>query len=408
MSSTDKHFEAFADHTLLKHAILHAYLQRWAFKILQWGGAGETVYFVDGFAGAGCDDEGHPGSPVIACTIAQQVRAHFRSKSPARDARLRVLAVESEPDTLLHLEAQLAPFNRVDPGCVRTLLGSVSDHINDIVTETGQRPTLYFLDPFGISGLDAATYPTMLVAQHNEIFALFDDIGAARLRGVVHAGAAVERQLQALRELPTMFPELDQQVANGLAAEADKKRQVAEQYGPAARSRISSALGNQSWEKELRDLSPDAARVELIVRFVRRLISSGAAYVQVLPMHSESGGHKYCLVHASKSLSGYTAMKEAVSESLNKDDLSPTMRRRMRDDLTIPESEILTFLQDRFGGQVVRWSSTDRNSITVKRALLAETALFPFQASVIKSELRARGWLQRVNKIEMCGIPKAT
>jgi three-Cys-motif partner protein len=408
MASTDKHFEAFADHTLLKHAILHAYLQRWAFKILQWAGAGDTVYFVDGFAGAGSDNAGNPGSPMIACRIAQQVRAHFRSKSPASECRLRVIAVESAPGTLLRLETQLTPFNRVDPGCVRTMLGSVSDQINDIVAETGPRPTLFFLDPFGISGLVASTYPTMLSGQHNEVFALFDDIGAARLRGVVHAGAGIEQQLQALKELPSMFPELDRQVANDLAAEADKKRRVEEQYGPAARRSISLALGDSNWEEELRDLSPDAARVELIVRFVRRLIASGAAYVQVLPMHSESGGHKYCLVHASKSLSGYMAMKEAVSESLNKNDLSPTMRHRIRVDLSIPFPEILAYLQGRFGGQSIRWSATDRNNSTVRRALLSETALFPFQASEIKSELRARGWLLRNNRIEMCQIPSPT
>jgi three-Cys-motif partner protein len=405
MVSSGKHFEAFADHTLLKHAILYAYLQRWAFKILQWGGAGDTAFFVDGFAGAGRDRAGNAGSPVIACRISQQVRARFRETRPGRDVKLKVIAVESAPATLALLKEQLAPFERIDPHCVRTFFGDVSGHMQSIVSETGPLPTLFFLDPFGIGGLDARTYPQMLAGAHNEILALFHDIGAVRLRGVVHSGAALEQQLLALKESPSLFPEIDAQVAKGIVEQVAKKRRAAEPYAPAARSSISRALGDTTWEEELRNVPADEARIELIFRFVRRLVASGAAFVHVLPMRGESGGHKYCLIHASKALKGFAAMKDAVSESLNKEDLSAKMRSLMRDDLRVSEGEIVGYLQRNLGGRTLKWTSNDRQEITVRRALLEGTAVFSFQAAEIRNALRQRGWLRRVDRIDVCAIP---
>jgi hypothetical protein len=247
----------------------------------------------------------------------------------------------------------------------------------------------------------------MLSGGHNEIFALFHDIGAARLRGVVHAGASVEQQLRAIKEWPSLFPELDAEVAHELEAEADRKRKIVDQLGPSARDAITGALGESAWEVELRDLPPDDARSELIIRFVRKLIASGARYVQVLPMRGEGGGHKYCLVHASKSLRGYTTMKEAVSESLKKDDLSLSMRVRMRDDLRISVSEVLQFLQQRYGGQTIRWSGKKgADAGAIKRVLLEGTSLFHFQCAEIKDELRRRGWLQKLNRVEQVTVPQ--
>jgi three-Cys-motif partner protein len=145
MTSRAKHFTAFGDHTLLKHAILQAYLQAWGFKLLGWGTAGDAVFFVDGFAGAGQDKNRNPGSPIIACRIAQQVRAHFAKLG--RVVRMGVIAVESSRRNHEILSALLAPFDRVESGSVRVLLGSVSDHMDEIARETGVSPTLVFLRP---------------------------------------------------------------------------------------------------------------------------------------------------------------------------------------------------------------------------------------------------------------------
>lgn len=54
-------------HTLVKHAILKAYLDAW-FPIL--GGTYLKLVYVDGFAGPGLYEEGQIGSPVIAIETA--------------------------------------------------------------------------------------------------------------------------------------------------------------------------------------------------------------------------------------------------------------------------------------------------------------------------------------------------
>jgi three-Cys-motif partner protein len=403
VSASDKHFEAFADHTLLKHAILSAYLQRWAFKILQWGRAVSSVYFVDGFAGSGRDRQGNPGSPVIACRIAQQVRAHFAKKNT--QGRLGVFAVEADPAKYDLLLDVIAPFEAVDPGCIHALSGSAAAWMDDITRVTGMQPTLFFLDPFGLKGLDAATYPSMLAGPQNEVLALFHDVGAARLRGVVHAGARLEQELSALAETPTFFPEMDEQMAESLRAKEARRLSIVRKMTPAAKEAVSRALGDATWEIDLRDLPPDRARSELIFRFVKKLAEAGARHFHVLPMRGETGGHKYCLVHATKSPAGYIAMKEAVSESLNRSELSEIMRERMRVDLGVPLSEVDTFLQDRFGGTTLRWTSQKGQGSSVRSLLLVETSVFPFQCQEIREHLRSNGWLRRVGRRDECEIP---
>lgn len=359
------------------------------------------MFFVDGFAGAGQDKLGNPGSPVIAATIAKQVRIHFRSTGGA----LRVIAVEAKSSNYNRLVPMLERFNELDPDCTRTLLGSVSDQIGPITREVGDAPALFFLDPFGLKGLEAGSYPLMLKGGHNEILALFSDVGAIRLRGLAHATADFAPQLESLRLSPSLFPEFDEQATQELERRVRRHKQWIDQLQPAARAAISNALGESNWISELRESSSEVARTELIRRFVQRLLDSGAKNVLVIPMRGATGIHKYCLVHASKSVKAYTTMKEAVSQSLNKTDLTDEMRERIRQDLSIPMSQVWQILLSRFGGQTVRWSDAIGGS--VRGLLLEETLVFNFQCAEIKQELRQRGVLTRMNKLEMCVFPRS-
>jgi hypothetical protein len=63
MTKNKGHFEAFAPHTLLKHAVYDCYVERWSRILLRWH---DTIRIVDACAGEGADDEGNPGSPLIA------------------------------------------------------------------------------------------------------------------------------------------------------------------------------------------------------------------------------------------------------------------------------------------------------------------------------------------------------
>jgi three-Cys-motif partner protein len=184
MTHSDDHFDAFEDHTLLKHAYLEAYLPAWAFKLLHSQGEGGRVHFIDSFAGAGKDNEGNPGSPTIACRIAQQVRAK-READGVADARMVVWAIEKKTSYFKALTTQLERFRALENDFVTALHGTAAAHIAAIAPTLGDTPALYFLDPFGVDGLDASLYPAMLAGPRNEIFALFNNAGAARLRGVL-------------------------------------------------------------------------------------------------------------------------------------------------------------------------------------------------------------------------------
>lgn len=407
MTKSARHFEAFADHTLLKHAILRAYLQSWAFKLLLRPGAGDVIYFVDGFSGPGIDGKGNPGSPVIASQIAVQVRRYLKTKT-GRQVQLRVIAIEADPRKFRQLESQLDPFRADNPTSAVALHGTLSEHADHVVREIAGQPALFFLDPFGVKGLDASKYPAMLSGNHNEIFVLFDDVGAARLRGVVHAADPVERRRRALEASPSLFAELDAQRASELERAAQEKSQVVRRFGENARRPLSEALGDSSWEVELRGASSDHARGGLIFRFITALLDAGGRHPTVVYMRSETGGHKYCLVHISKSLSGYTAMKEAVSSGLSREDLSVDMRLRMREDLRVPMAEVVARVQERFGGRAVRWSAEKGQEIeTVKRFLLEETDVFDFQCPEIKAGMKDRGWLRTINRLQHLVVPGA-
>jgi three-Cys-motif partner protein len=410
MTRSHGHFEEFEDHTLLKHAVLRAYLFMWAFKLLQRPGAADRVIFVDSFAGPGKDNAGHPGSPTIACQVAQQVRGALAARPRLMSARMVVVAVEPKRAYYHALVEQLKPFLEQEGDYVHTMLGTASDHVDAIAERATDRPTLYFLDPFGVEGLDAAKYPKMLAGPQNEIFALFSDMGAARLRGVVHASDEdLESQLANLHWNPSLFPEMDVVDERGIYAEEGRRQEARDRTEPAARGAITRALGDDSWVTELAELDSDAVREELLKRFVAKLIDSGALYVQVIPMRDSAGYRKYCLVHASKSRKAWTTMKTAVSEGLNRPDLSEVMRDRIRQDLRQPIDLVIGWLTKRFGGQEVHWTSKKgADEGTVKRSLLDETVVFDFQCSEIKDELRAHGWLARRRAGEFCTLPSVS
>lgn len=406
MTKSRNHFDGeFGDHTLLKHAVLRAYLRMWAFKLLQRPGAGSRVFFVDGFAGPGKDAAGNPGSPTIACQIAQEVRGALAARRPG--ARVVIVAVEKEPRHYAMLLKQLGPFRELENDHVYAFEGIIGQHMDDVSALTVDHPTLYFLDPFGPSGLDAATYPKMLSGQHNEIFALFDDIGAARLRGVVHASDEdLKSELARIASNPSLFLEIDEEDQRAIFSEAERREAARSLTEPAAREAITGALGDDSWIKDLERMEPAEARTELLNRFVRKLRVSGAQFVQVIQIRDEAGKRKYSLVHASKSQKAWTTMKTAVSEGLNRDDLSPTMRERIRRDLAPPVDAVVAWLHDRFASQELRWTGKKgEDAGSVRRVLLNETIVFDFQCGEIKNALTARGRLTRKHRTELCSFP---
>ncbi len=219
------HFEEFQGHTLLKHLILDKYLKTWANKLLQWGAAGSRIWFVDAFAGEGADKKGNPGSPLIAAKMARDVVQTLRRSGKPSDADIRIIAIEKNTSRFGILKSVMEPYAAGADAIARLHHGTLAEIIDDLMTEVGQEPALFFLDPFGVEGLLSELLPPALLGPHNEIFALFSDIGAVRLHAVI---ATSERDAD--REVMEVLAQRNLFVEEETRTEEEKKGRSREEH----------------------------------------------------------------------------------------------------------------------------------------------------------------------------------
>jgi three-Cys-motif partner protein len=400
----DQHFDAFQPHTLLKHRILDTYIVAWAMKILMWGRAGDRLAIVDGFAGAGQDDEGHPGSPIIVARRAAEAAAATRARKPSVNPRIQLFAIEENARNFRQLQQTLEPFRRNTPDLVHVLRGQLSDHIDGIVATLGDCPTFYFLDPYGIKGLEASTYPKMLAGPHNEVFALFADIGAVRLHGLVTAERAdASGTIASILANPSLFPEEDARLISEAETAAFVTNEALDASIPASREHIARALGMDAWVDELGSVQPERRPDKFIELFRSALLRAGAHFVLSIPMRNDKGQRVYTLVHASKSRAAFITMKEAVSSGVRNGPLSEWVRNQMAEDLSVDLDALVQRLRRELAGLEIPWAD---ESLGLKALLLGHTPLFHFQVDELKRTLWEAGLLSRVNRKEVCRFPQ--
>lgn len=143
---TERFFERPREWSRRKFEIFEGYLPQYA-NIL--GKRRGTVYLVDAFAGAGrypAGDDWIPGSPLRAAQIAADLAAK-------RSYDLRCINVERDKRAFVDLSANTASYAQF----VSNRQGPFTDHIDSILAEIGQAPALFFLDPFGVGGLEWET-----------------------------------------------------------------------------------------------------------------------------------------------------------------------------------------------------------------------------------------------------------
>jgi three-Cys-motif partner protein len=400
----EAHFEKFQPHTRLKHAILDTYIIAWAMKLLMRRGAGSRVVIVDAFAGSGRDRTGYDGSPVIAVKRARQAMERVRSLRPQLgDPQIPVFAIEKHASRFRALQETLEPYARETPNLVHVLRGELSDHIDSILRLSGDDPTFYFLDPFGIKGLDATTYPKALAGQRNEIFALFANIGAVRLHGLVTSERAdASSAVAAIQDAPSLFPEDDAAAIVSAAESAARVNEALDASVPASREHLTRALGGEAWVTALEQASPPDRADTFLRLFQEALSRAGAKYVLTVPMRNQFGQPVYALVHASKSAAGFVTMKEAVSSGLRQPDLSEDARNAIKNDLAVDIPSLVETLGRVLAGERRSWAE-DRTG--VRDLILRNTPLFQFQANELKAALRTAGMLQRLGRKEVCVFP---
>lgn len=401
MTQNADFFQVFDDHTRLKHDILDVYLYAWAMKLLQ--GRSEHVLFIDAFAGAGRDEAGNPGSPLIAARVSAAVNAALGLSGQPRRG-MRVLAIEKHRRRFETLQCTLASFACVDPTLAIARHGELAKFADGALAQMGGHPVLTFLDPFGIQGLDATVYPSLLSGERNEVFALFADQGAVRLHGLITAGDDLDEQLEALRCRPSLFPEVDAELEGQIRARAEQRNRALELSQPAAREYLTRALGDASWADAVGRLPIEDRANKFMQLFIQRLLASGARYVIAIPMRNREKRRVYSLIHASKSRAGFRAMKEAVHTGLNRDTITADVRELIRQDLHVSTANLVHKLKRMLPGLSVPWT-VDKGSreFCVRNYVLEQTAMFPFQLDELKCALADDGIIPRSKTGKLSG-----
>ena len=389
MARSKTHFEEFEPHTLLKHAVLKAYLQTWMRKMLLRPGAGAEICFVDACAGKGCDEHGRPGSPVLAAVEAKKTEAQLRDQY-GRESRVHVLAIEKKASHFLELRKNLEPF----PETATALRGTLADHIDDHFARFGETPTLFFIDPFGLEPLDAEVIRRAINGgPRNEVFLLFADQAALRHFGAATALApdleeAVSARIPQQQSLFGDDAEVEKRIRDDLETKHHAKVAGQELTRPAAMRILNSAFAGEDWLEQIGACEPSRRRERFLAMYTALLRRMGAQYVLPLPMRSEADKLVYHLIHATKSAHGYTAMKDVISAELKRaalsEDVVETMRFAIRSDLDAVEAAV----RRQFAGRRVPLTSKESRQPTLRKFVLEETDAFHFEFDELKQRLK--------------------
>jgi len=154
-----------------KHTILLEYLKAMTAILRAWN----EICFVDGFAGPGryIEDE-IDGSPLLAAQFAETLASSDAGYS------LKCINVESDAEVFHNLQNSTSELSNH----VLNLHGEFGEFVPEILHIVGNRPTLFFLDPIGIKGLEwHSLLPIFRRESTTEVLVRFDAQTASRLTG---------------------------------------------------------------------------------------------------------------------------------------------------------------------------------------------------------------------------------
>lgn len=417
--SRNTHFERFESHTQLKHFLLNAYLKKWANILVH---RYPRVWFIDAFAGCGRDAAGAPGSPVIAAEVAREIateRLGTPDGVPLRpDHGMRVIAVEANPTRATALAANMRKYAIEEPRVAQVHRGVLQDFIDVLRPRIRRDPVLYFLDPFGVDGLDAAVLSQLFDGPRREVLLLFSETGAVRLAGHAMAQAPSREQLLAERDFTQSLFGSDDDAAIEQADLAAIDQRLGG-YGRKEDSfaKLTRAFGSEEWKTVFLNTPPALRRDRLLDVYCEVLRNAGAKYVLRFQVTTNAGEHKYTMLHASMHPAAFAAMKEAMHSArrtvprlaeqpvlFSLDDSGATETDSLRAGAPTVEtvaSDAVRQLRDaveqiarHFAGQAeVRWTDERAGRVGVKQYALHETPLLIHQFDDLKSELARRRYV---------------
>jgi three-Cys-motif partner protein len=278
MSVTDDPLEFFdevKEASRQKLELLRKYLTPLSYKLLSgW----PRMWVVDGFAGAGvyrpnADGVEQPGSPRIAATWARDIalkRGH---------AKLRCINVEADRAVFEQLRHNLAPWKDI----VEFHHGEFGDHLDAMLERIGRDPAFFFLDPFGVNGIELELLERISArpSQTTELLIHFSDRSFKRMAGHLDDNA--------------------------------KRTEVGRAVADAKVARLDSVMGSKLWQRIWLDKSRDTdARLDAIQQlYCSQLKASGFKHAHLIPMRdSHDKRARYTLVFATNHLDGVDLMSD--------------------------------------------------------------------------------------------------
>lgn len=137
-------------------------------------GSIKQIYYVDGFAGRGTYRDGAIGSPIRMAELAQQFEREGKSYS------FRCINIEEDEEYFANLQEQTAKYGSI----VQNIHGRFADNLDSILQIIGTQPAIFFLDPFGIKGIDWSAVRKIINREaQTDLWIRFDYIDIRHLDG---------------------------------------------------------------------------------------------------------------------------------------------------------------------------------------------------------------------------------
>lgn len=259
-------------HTLAKITILKGYLAAWL-RILGATCRGQTILYVDGFAGPGRYANHDEGSPLGALREAVRAIADLGPKFIA--AKIQGAFIEQDRKRFDVLCETIAPFEKNPALGITKLCCEFADGIKMVRDQVpapfrGEGPLFVFADPFGGTGIPFRIFAECMQATTAELLINLDADGIARI----------------------------------FSAETNNRRD----------EQLTELFGDESWRDalthgvDLRRLS-----VEILDLYKKKLLAlRDVKFVWSFAMRGKQDMLNYHLVFATKHPLGMEKMKEAM------------------------------------------------------------------------------------------------
>jgi three-Cys-motif partner protein len=284
--------------SLRKLDVYGKYLQPLSYK---WGAGWRHHWIVDGFAGAGAYDEAdqQDGSPLIAAKWARTEEQ--RCGYP----KVKCINVERDPACFYRLTANLAPWAHL----VSNLRGEFGDHLEQIIEKIGRDPAFFFLDPFGVRGIEMPLIEKIMQrpGRKTELLIHFSERSFARMAG--HA------------------------------SEGDRAT-VAERMAQSKLARLDEVIGSQMWRPWWAggNVDPGEALEKTIDLYMSQLRTRGFDFVNQIAVRDKLADRsRYRLVFCTSSPHGVDLMS----------DIACRYERGLADEAAAGQDTLFTESEDR-------------------------------------------------------------